>query len=162
MNIGSAATASGVSAKMIRHYEMIGLIKSANRTDAGYRVYTANDLETLRFIRRGRDLGFSIEKIRQLMTLWRDPGGASCDVKRIVMEHVVDLEAKMHSLRDMADTLRNLATYCPDNGEPDCPIIQDLAQSEDPDFVPVAVVPKRSGMLKGTSSVATELSRLMK
>ncbi|MCZ7463560.1 MULTISPECIES: Cu(I)-responsive transcriptional regulator [Rhizobium/Agrobacterium group] len=162
MNIGTAATASGVSAKMIRHYEMIGLIKSANRTDSGYRVYTANDLETLRFIRRGRDLGFSIEKIRQLMTLWRDPGGASCDVKRIVMEHVVDLEAKMHSLRDMADTLRNLATYCPDNGEPDCPIIQDLAQSEDPDFVPVAVVPKRSGMLKGTSGVATELSRLMK
>ncbi|MCZ7467755.1 Cu(I)-responsive transcriptional regulator [Agrobacterium sp. O3.4] len=162
MNIGTAATASGVSAKMIRHYEMIGLIKSANRTDSGYRVYTANDLETLRFIRRGRDLGFSIEKIRQLMTLWRDPGGASCDVKRIVMEHVVDLEAKMHSLRDMADTLRNLATYCPDNGEPDCPIIQDLAQSEDPDFVPVAVVPKRSGMLKGASGVATELSRLMK
>ncbi|SPZ33994.1 Transcriptional regulator, MerR family protein [Agrobacterium tumefaciens] len=113
MNIGTAATASGVSAKMIRHYEMIGLIKSANRTDSGYRVYTANDLETLRFIRRGRDLGFSIEKIRQLMTLWRDPGGASCDVKRIVMEHVVDLEAKMHTLREMADTLRNLATYCP-------------------------------------------------
>ncbi|AQS62097.1 hypothetical protein AGRHK599_LOCUS860 [Rhizobium rhizogenes] len=162
MNIGTAATASGVSAKMIRHYEMIGLIKSANRTDSGYRVYTANDLETLRFIRRGRDLGFSIEKIRQLMTLWRDPGGASCDVKRIVMEHVVDLEAKMHTLRDMADTLRNLATYCPDNGEPDCPIIQDLAQSEDPDFVPVAVVPKRSGMLKGTSGAVTELPRLMK
>ena len=75
MNIGTAATASGVSAKMIRHYETIGLIKSANRTESGYRVYTANDLETLRFIRRGRDLGFSIEKIRQLMTLWRDPGG---------------------------------------------------------------------------------------
>lgn len=162
MNIGTAATASGVSAKMIRHYETIGLIKSANRTESGYRVYTTNDLETLRFIRRGRDLGFSIEKIRQLMTLWRDPGGASCDVKRIVMEHVVDLEAKMHALREMADTLRNIATYCPDNGEPDCPIIQDLAQSEDPDFTPVAILPKRSGMLKGTSGVVTDLPRLMK
>lgn len=162
MNIGTAATASGVSAKMIRHYETIGLIKSASRTDSGYRVYTANDLETLRFIRRGRDLGFSIEKIRQLMTLWRDPGGASCDVKRIVMEHVVDLEAKMQTLRDMADTLRHLATYCPDNGEPECPIIQDLAQSEDPDFVPAAMVPKRSGMLKGTSGPVAELQRLAK
>ncbi|QDG92791.1 Cu(I)-responsive transcriptional regulator [Rhizobium sp. NIBRBAC000502774] len=162
MNIGTAATASGVSAKMIRHYETIGLIKSANRTESGYRVYTTNDLETLRFIRRGRDLGFSIEKIRQLMTLWRDPGGASCDVKRIVMEHVVDLEAKMHALREMADTLRNIATYCPDNGEPDCPIIQDLAQSEDPDFMQVAILPKRSGMLKGRSGVVTDLPRLMK
>ena len=96
------------------------------------------------------------------MTLWRDPGGASCDVKRIVMEHVVDLEAKMHTLREMADTLRNLATYCPDNGEPECPIIQDLAHSDDVDFAPVAVVPKRSGMLKGTSGPIMELQRLAK
>jgi hypothetical protein len=96
------------------------------------------------------------------MTLWRDPGGASCDVKRIVMEHVVDLEAKMQTLRDMADTLRHLATYCPVNGEPECPIIQDLAQSEDPDFIPAAVVPKRSGMLKGTSGAVAELQRLAK
>ena len=162
MNIGTAATASGVSAKMIRHYETIGLIKSANRTESGYRVYSANDLETLRFIRRGRDLGFSIEKIRQLMTLWRDPGGASCDVKRIVMEHVIDLEAKMHTLREMAETLRNLATYCPDNGEPDCPIIQDLAHAEDIDFAPVAVAAKRTGMLKGTSGPVMDLQRVAK
>lgn len=150
MNIGEAAAASGVSAKMIRHYESIGLIKSADRTGSGYRVYSGNDLETLRFIRRGRDLGFAIEQIRQLLALWRDRSRASSDVKRIAMEHVQELESKMRQLLEMANTLRHLATHCQGDARPDCPIIQDLAHADVDDFTPVVVAPKRSGALKGT------------
>jgi MerR family copper efflux transcriptional regulator len=150
MNIGEAATASGVSAKMIRHYESIGLIKSADRTGSGYRVYSGNDLETLRFIRRGRDLGFSIEQIRHLLALWRDRSRASSDVKRIALEHVEELEAKMRQLQEMANTLRHLATHCHGDSRPDCPIIQDLAHADTSDFVPAVNVSKRSGALKGT------------
>ncbi len=150
MNIGEAAAASDVSAKMIRHYELIGLIKPADRTDSGYRVYSGNDLETLRFIRRGRDLGFSIEQIRQLLALWRDRSRASSDVKRIALEHVAELEAKMRQLREMANTLRHLATHCHGDGRPDCPIIQDLAHPDAEEFAPVVPASRRSGALKGS------------
>ncbi|MGH6760278.1 MAG: Cu(I)-responsive transcriptional regulator [Phyllobacterium sp.] len=148
MNIGEAATESGVTAKMIRHYESIGLIKSAERTDSGYRRYSGQDLETLRFIRRGRDLGFSIDQIRELLTLWRDRSRASSDVKRIALEHVEELEAKMRQLREMANTLRHLAEHCHGDDRPDCPIIHDLAKLND-HCAPKAVS-KRSGALKGT------------
>ncbi|GGB03320.1 Cu(I)-responsive transcriptional regulator [Brucella endophytica] len=144
MNIGEAASASGVSAKMIRHYEAIGLIRPAERTASGYRVYSANEIETLRFIRRSRDLGFSIEHIRTLLALWQDRERASADVKRIALQHVAELEAKQRELREMADTLRHLADHCHGDARPDCPIIQDLAHAEAP-----PAMHRRSGALKG-------------
>ncbi|WP_233234779.1 Cu(I)-responsive transcriptional regulator [Bordetella sp. LUAb4] len=126
MNIGQAATATGISAKMIRYYEGIGLIDAAGRTEAGYRVYSDHDLHTLRFIRRARDLGFSIEVMRDLLALWRDRGRASADVKRIALEHVAELERKAAALRQMADTLQHLAAHCHGDQRPDCPIIDEL------------------------------------
>lgn len=126
MNIGQVAFASGVSAKMIRHYESIGLISAAARTDAGYRVYEGSDVHTLRFIRRARDLGFSIEQIRELLALWRDENRASADVKRIALAKVAELEAKMLELSAMADTLKHLAMTCHGDERPDCPIIHGL------------------------------------
>jgi len=127
MNIGQAATASGISAKMIRHYETIGLIEVAERTSSGYRVYTQKDVETLRFIRSSRDLGFQVDQIRELLALWRDRNRASGDVKKVALAHVEELEAKMRQLQEMADTLRHLAQNCHGDDRPDCPIIQQLA-----------------------------------
>ncbi|PWL19282.1 Cu(I)-responsive transcriptional regulator [Falsochrobactrum shanghaiense] len=127
MNIGQAATASGISAKMIRHYEAIGLIEAAERTSSGYRVYTQKDVETLRFIRSSRDLGFQVDQIRELLALWRDRNRASGDVKKVALAHVEELEAKMRQLQEMADTLRHLAHNCHGDDRPDCPIIQQLA-----------------------------------
>jgi MerR family transcriptional regulator, copper efflux regulator len=148
MNIGEAAEASGVSAKMIRHYESIELIKPAERTASGYRVYSAKDVETLRFIRRSRDLGLAIEHIRQLLALWHDRSRASSDVKRIALKHVEELEAKQRELREMADTLRHLANHCHGDDRPDCPIIQDLAHAEG--TAGKAPASRRSGALKGS------------
>jgi Cu(I)-responsive transcriptional regulator len=139
-NIGQAAAVTGVSAKMIRHYESIGLIPSAERTDAGYRMYSADELETLRFIRRSRDLGFSIERIRELLALWRDRGRASAEVKRIALAHVAELEAKMRQLGAMADTLRHLSEHCHGDSRPHCPILRDLGHHTEVG----APVPKRS------------------
>lgn len=127
MNIGEAARQSGVSAKMIRYYESIGLIAAPQRTQAQYRVYEAEDVHTLRFIRRARHLGFSLEESRALLALWRDKSRASADVKRLAMSHVRDLEAKAAELQAMADTLRHLAETCQGDGRPDCPILSDLA-----------------------------------
>lgn len=128
MNIGQAAAASGISAKMIRHYETIGLIGAAERTGSGYRVYTQKDVETLRFIRRSRDLGFQVDQIKALLALWRDRNRASADVKKVALSHVAELEAKMRQLQDMADTLRYLAKNCHGDNRPDCPIIHELSE----------------------------------
>jgi len=127
MNIGEAAKRSGVSAKMIRYYESIGLIEPPQRTQAQYRVYEADDVHTLRFVRRSRNLGFSLEETRALLALWRDKSRASADVKQLAMSHVRDLEAKAAELQAMADTLRHLAEHCQGNARPDCPILADLA-----------------------------------
>ncbi|CAM3989557.1 Cu(I)-responsive transcriptional regulator [Bordetella tumbae] len=126
MNIGQAATASGISAKMIRYYESIGLIDSATRTDSGYRVYGDKELHTLRFVRRARDLGFSVEQMHELLALWRDRDRASADVKRVALSHVEGLERKAAELQQMADTLRHLAEHCKGNNRPECPIIEEL------------------------------------
>ena len=126
MNIGKASAASGVSAKMIRYYESIDLLAAARRTDAGYRAYTDEDVHVLRFIRRARDLGFSLADIGELLALWRDQRRASADVKRIALEHVVALERKIAELQGMADTLRTLAAHCHGDARPDCPILTDL------------------------------------
>jgi MerR family gold-responsive transcriptional activator of gol and ges genes len=129
MNIGKAAAASGVSAKMIRYYESIDLLAAARRTDAGYRAYTDEDVHVLRFIRRARDLGFSLADIGELLALWQDQGRASADVKRIALEHVIALERKIAELQGMASTLRTLAAHCHGDARPDCPILADLDAS---------------------------------
>ena len=126
MNIGKAAAASGVSAKMIRYYESIDLLAAARRTDAGYRAYTDEDVHVLRFIRRARDLGFSLADIGELLALWQDQGRASADVKEIALAHVAELERKIAQLQGMADTLRTLAVHCHGDARPDCPILTDL------------------------------------
>jgi MerR family copper efflux transcriptional regulator len=128
MNIGQAATATGVSAKMIRYYESIALIRAGKRTDAGYRIYGDNDLHTLRFVKRARLLGFSLEQIRGLLSLWQNKGRASADVKTIAMGHVAELNQRIAELTEMRDTLQTMASCCHGDQRPDCPILQSLAQ----------------------------------
>ncbi|RAJ97028.1 Cu(I)-responsive transcriptional regulator [Aliidiomarina maris] len=127
MNIGKAAAASGVSAKMIRYYESIGLIPEALRTEAGYRDYTGKDVQTLRFIRRARDLDFSVEQMNELVALWRDRSRTSADVKSLALEHVAELERKARELQEMSRALTHLAENCQGDARPDCPIISGLA-----------------------------------
>jgi MerR family gold-responsive transcriptional activator of gol and ges genes len=127
MNIGQAAKASGVSAKMIRYYEETGLIPPAGRTAAGYRVYADQDVHMLRFIRRARDLGFGVESIGELLGLWRDRSRHSADVKRLALSHVADLREKIRQLEEMAVTLESLASCCHGDDRPNCPILADLA-----------------------------------
>jgi Cu(I)-responsive transcriptional regulator len=128
MNIGQAASASGVSAKMIRHYEEGGFISKAARTAAGYRVYLDSDVHVLRFIRRARDLGFSLAEIKALLGLWKDRRRASADVKRLAMKHVADLDAKITEMQAMRRTLVELAQHCHGDSRPHCPILDDLAR----------------------------------
>jgi MerR family copper efflux transcriptional regulator len=130
-NIGEAAAATGVSAKMIRHYEAIGLIPPANRTFANYRVYTDKDLHTLRFIKRARTLGFSMKQIEQLLGLWQDRGRASSKVKQLALGHIAELEAKVQEMQSMINTLTHLAHNCHGDARPDCPILEELAVPHD-------------------------------
>jgi len=131
MNIGEASKSSGVSAKMIRYYESIGLIPAAGRTVAGYRVYTMTDVQLLRFIRRARDLGFSVEKIEELLALWQDRSRQSADVKQIALEQIAGLEVRIREMQAMMDTLRHLADACCGDHRPDCPILADLVNGPD-------------------------------
>ena len=126
MNIGQAAEASGVSAKMLRYYESIGLIPKAGRTEAGYRTYGEADVNTLRFIRRARDLGLPIERIKLLVGLWRDKERPSAEVKQIAAEHVAELRAKIAELAGMCAALQELADACHGDHRPECPILRDL------------------------------------
>ena len=126
MNIGQAAGASGVSAKMIRYYESIGLVPKAGRTEAGYRLYGEAEVHTLRFIKRARDLGLPIERIRLLVGLWQDKQRSSAEVKRIATEHVAELRAKIAELTGMCETLEHLAAACHGDHRPECPILRDL------------------------------------
>lgn len=130
MNIGRAAAASGVSAKMIRNYEAIGLLPAAHRTTAGYRIYDANDVHTLRFIRRARDLGFSIKAIAALVGLWRNRRRASREVKRLAARHIEQLDEKIRELQSVRVALAHLADHCHGDDRPDCPILDDLATGE--------------------------------
>lgn len=133
MNIGKAARASGVSAKMIRYYESIGVVPKAARSGNGYRVYTNKEVNTLRFVRRARSLGFSVEQIERLVMLWRDKRRTSAEVKRIALAHVRELQDKIAELQSMSRTLEHLAAHCHGDERPDCPIIDDLAGREDVD-----------------------------
>lgn len=130
MNIGKAAQATGVSAKMIRYYEAQGLIRAADRTEGNYRDFSERDLNDLRFIRRARGLGFSIEEIARLLSLWRDDARPSREVKALAEKHVADLDARIREMREMADTLRHLAHCCAGDDRPDCPILSDLASGD--------------------------------
>ena len=128
MNIGGAAKASGVSAKMIRHYESVGLFPEASRTEAGYRQYTDKEVHTLKFIRQSRDLGFSIEQIRELLGLWQNRRRPSRQVKSLAEAHIRELEEKLREIQAMKATLEHLVHCCHGDDRPDCPIIETLAQ----------------------------------
>ena len=127
LNIGEASARSGVSAKMIRHYETLGLLPTVHRTDAGYRQYGEKEVHTLSFIRRARDLGFSMAEIAALLKLWQNKRRASADVKRIALSHVADLERRIAEMTAMKQTLEHLAHCCQGNNRPDCPILSELA-----------------------------------
>lgn len=126
-NIGEAAAATGVSAKMIRHYEATGLIPAASRTFAGYRLYADADLHRLRFIRRARNLGFSMKQIEALLALWSDQARASAEVKKLAQAHADELGERIREMQAMQRTLLDLAAHCRGNQRPECPILDDLA-----------------------------------
>lgn len=127
MNIGQAAAASGVTPKMIRHYESLGLLPAAARTEAGYRQYDPATLHQLRFIRRARDLGFGLDEIAELLALWGDRGRASAEVKALAARHVADLQQRIERMQAMQRTLNQLVHACHGDARPDCPILDDLA-----------------------------------
>ena len=127
MNIGQASSASGVSAKMIRYYESIGLIRAPSRTDSNYRVYGSDEVHVLRFVKRARTLGFSVEETATLLSLWQDKSRASAEVKDIATGHIAALETKINELQGMVNTLTHLAHCCGGDNRPDCPILDDLA-----------------------------------
>ena len=127
MNIGQAAQATGVTPKMIRHYESLGLLPAVARSDAGYRRYDERTLHTLRFIRRARDLGFSLDEIAQLLALWADPKRASAEVRRLAQRHVADLDERIARMQAMRRSLQQLVQCCHGDDRPDCPILDDLA-----------------------------------
>ncbi len=127
VNIGVAAERSGVSAKMVRHYESLGLLPRVQRTDSGYRQYTEADVHTLRFIRRARDLGFSMAEIAELVGLWQNRRRASSSVKRIAQKHMDELAQRIDAMQGMQRTLATLVGCCHGDDRPDCPILDDLA-----------------------------------
>lgn len=142
MNIGEAARASGVSAKMIRYYEEIGLIAPAARTAAGYRDYGEADVHVLRFIRRARDLGFSVAEIADMLDLWRDRNRQSAEVRRIAENRIAELERRIAQMQDMVGTLRDLVACCHGDERPDCPILERL---EADDLTEPPTLEKRTG-----------------
>lgn len=127
MNIGNAAEDSGVSAKMIRYYESTGLIPQSPRSDSGYRKYAQSDVHKLRFIRRARDLGFTTERIKELLRLWQDRRRSSRKVKAIALEHVAELDADIAKLESLRDAVSHLAGLCHGDEHPDCPILDGLS-----------------------------------
>lgn len=132
MNIGQASKATGVTAKMIRYYDEIDLVRPASRTDSNYREYDDRQINELRFIKRARSLGFSMDEITQLLSLWRDRGRPSREVKAIADHHVADLDARIAEMQAMADTLRHLSHCCAGDDRPDCPILTDLTEGKEP------------------------------
>jgi MerR family copper efflux transcriptional regulator len=143
MNISRAAKLSGVSARMIRHYEDAGLIPAAGRTDAGYRVYTMDDVHRLAFIRRARAVGFGTTDIRQLLSLWQNRQRPARDVKRLAVGHLQQLQARIADLEAIADTLSHLIGHCHGDERPDCPILDSLATDDGKKTAPPTITPRR-------------------
>ena len=131
VNIGQAAKKTGLSAKMIRYYESIELLPAAGRSESGYRQYSAGDLHRLGFIKRARDLGFSLDEVARLLTLWQDRQRASADVKALAAEHIDELNRKIIAMSELRDTLQDLMDHCHGDDRPDCPIIKALEPSTD-------------------------------
>ncbi len=131
-NIGEAARQSGVSAKMVRHYESLGLLPHVGRTEGGYRQYTNSDVHSLRFIRRARDLGFSMDEIAGLLKLWQNRRRSSSDVRRIASKHLQELDRRMSELDSMKQTLQHLIHCCRGDERPDCPILEELSGTQAP------------------------------
>ena len=129
-SIGEAAELSGISAKMIRYYESMGLMPEPSRTEAGYRRYEENDIHNLRFILRARDLGFSVKQIRELLDLWRDRERASSEVKALASGHLAELRRKLREMEMMVDTLQHLVKNCHGDDRPDCPILGELGRDQ--------------------------------
>lgn len=130
MNIGQAASKTGLSAKMIRYYESIGLLPVAGRTESGYRHYAAKDLDRLAFIKRARDLGFSLEEVGKLLALWQDRQRTSAEVKALAASHIEELNHKISEMTSLRDTLAGLAASCHGDDRPDCPILKELASGD--------------------------------
>jgi MerR family transcriptional regulator, copper efflux regulator len=128
LDIGRASQESGVSVKMIRHYEAIGLLKNVARTDANYRVYGEKNVHTLRFVKRARALGFSMDDIRELLALWENKSRSSASVKKIAGSHMQDLKRRIGEMQAMVATLEHLTHHCHGDSRPDCPILEDLAR----------------------------------
>lgn len=133
-NIGEAARLSGVSAKMVRHYESLSLLPAVSRTDAGYRQYTEREVHTLRFIKRSRDLGFSMAEIAELLKLWQNRRRSSSEVRRIATRQVAELEQRMAEMESMKRTLDHLVACCQGDHRPDCPILDELGKENDTDI----------------------------
>lgn len=137
MNIGDASKATGISVKMLRYYEEIGLVRPALRANSGYRVYSDKNISTLRFVRRARDLGFQVKQIASLLDLWQNGSRASADVKSLATAHVQELEQRRRELDEMIATLEHLAHHCQGDHRPDCPILQNLGEEDAPPRKPV-------------------------
>lgn len=129
MTIGEASAASGVSAKMIRYYETVSLLRPAGRSAAGYRQYDETEVQTLRFLKRARSLGFSVNQMRELLALWRDERRSKAEVQKLALSHAAELEAKARAIAEMSAALRHLAHQCATSDRPGCPIIEELAEA---------------------------------
>lgn len=161
MNIGQAAAASDVSAKMIRHYEQVGLFPQPPRTDSGYRRYSEREVHTLRFIRHARDLGFSIQQIGELLGLWQNRRRSSRQVKALAEAHIAELQRKAQELLAMKATLEHLVHCCHGDDRPDCPILEELADQDASAHAPAKVRPRASPRTSGVrfGTVAKNSSR---
>lgn len=155
MNIGEAALESGLSPKMVRHYEALGLLPRVARTAAGYRQYGMAEVHTLRFIRRGRELGFSMAEIGNLLGLWQNRRRASADVRRIALDHLADLDRRIAEMSSMRRTLEHLVQACQGNDRPDCPILAGLADAD----TRAAARPKRREKSATTPANAAQTRR---
>ena len=159
MNIGQASEVSGVSAKMIRYYESIGIVPRADRKESGYRDYGSADVHRLRFIRRARDLNFSLEQIRDLLRLWSDHHRSNAEVKAIALQHVSELKERAKHLNEMANALKHLATACEGNGRPECPIIGGLEGTADFDHCAPRITRGRGSDISHTGAARSKRER---
>jgi len=157
--IGVAARRAGISARMVRHYESLGLINGVARTDSGYRQYTEADVHALHFIRRSRDLGFSMEEIAELLGLWHDRSRASSQVKRIAQQHIDDLSERIAQMQAMQRSLQTLVSCCQGNDRPDCPILDDLASGQAEPHAPRGLAQNATNLIAASACPSSASSQ---